>query len=179
MAQTKERAPLEAATSKSANVEHIREQDTTKQARLQGPKYPNLLAISQGGGASICTMAGWINATEEVFYKIIWGKEPLYLDEAKALSRYLGRPLDYLLSPTLTRTDPKDPRQREEMQKAVEEMGKILEALGPDPDHAYQWAYQTFRQALVEPVTMAQYLEALDWMKSAKSTVQAEKTKRR
>ena len=54
-----------------------------------------------------------------------------------------------------------------------------MEALGPDPDHAYQWAYQTFRQALVEPVTMAQYLEALDWMKSAKSTVQAEKTKRR
>ena len=105
-------------------------------------------------------MAGWINATEEVFYKIIWGKEPLYLDEAKALSRYLGRPLDYLLSPTLTTTDPKDPRQREEMQKAVEEMGKILEAL-------------------VEPVTLAQYLEALDWMKSAKSTVQAEKTKRR
>ena len=52
-----------------------------------------------------------------------------------------------------------------------------MEALGPDPDHAYQWAYQTFRQALVEPVTLAQYLEALDWMKSAKSTVQAEKTK--
>ena len=99
------------------------------------------------------------------------------MDEAKSLSRYLRRPLDYLLSFTLTRTDPKDPRQREGMQKAVEEMRKILEALGPDPDHAYQWAYQTFRQALVEPVTLAQYLEALDWMKSAKSTVQAEKTK--
>ena len=66
-----------------------------------------------------------------------------------------------------------------QMQKAVEEMGKILEALGPDPDHAFLWAYQTFRRALVEPVTLAQYLEALDWMKSAKSTVQAEKTKRR
>lgn len=177
--QDKKKAPLEAATSKSANVEHIQGQDTTKQARLQGPKYPNLLAISQGGGASICTMAGWINATEEVFYKIIWGKEPLYLDEAKSLSRYLGRPLDYLLSPTLTTTDPKDPRQRGEIQKAVEEMRNLLEALGPDPDHAYQWAYQTFRQALAEPVTMAQYLQALDWLKSAKSTVQAEKTKRR
>ena len=89
MVQTKERAPLEAATSKSAKTEHIREKNTTKQARLQGPKYPNLLAVSQGGGASICTMAGWINATEEVFFKIIWGKEELYTDEAIALSRYL------------------------------------------------------------------------------------------
>lgn len=95
MAQTKERAPLEAATSKSAKVEHNREQDTTKQARLQGPKYPNLLAISQGGGASICTMAGWINATEEVFYKIIWGKEPLHMDEATALASYLGPDPDH------------------------------------------------------------------------------------
>lgn len=124
-----------------------------------GPLYPNLWAEAQYN-AKPWAMANKINATEEVVVKIIWGKEPLYLDEAKALSRYLGRPLDYLLSPTLTTTDPKDPRQREEMQKAVEEMGKILEAL-------------------VEPVTLAQYLEALDWMKSAKSTVQAEKTKRR
>ena len=67
------------------------------------------------------------------------------MDEATALASYLGRPLDYLLSPTLTTTDPKDPRQRGEMQKAVEEMGNLLEALGPDPDHAYLWAYQTFR----------------------------------
>ena len=37
MAQTKERAPLEAATSKSAKTEHIQEKNTTKQARLQGP----------------------------------------------------------------------------------------------------------------------------------------------
>lgn len=124
-------------------------------------------------------MANKINATEEVVVKIIWGKEPLHMDEATALASYLGWTLDYLLSPTLTTTGPKDPRQREEMQKAVEEMGKILEALGPDPDHAFLWAYQTFRQALVEPVTLAQYLQALEWMKSAKSTVQAEKTKRR
>ena len=143
-----------------------------------GPLYPNLWAEAQHN-AKPWAMARKINATEEMMVKIIWGKEPLHIDEAKALAGYLGRPLDYLLSLTLTTTDPKDPRQREEMQKAVEEMGKILEALGPDPDHAYQWAYQTFRQALVEPVTMAQYLEALDWMKSAKSTVQAEKTKRR
>ena len=49
-------------------------------------------------------MANKINATEEVVVKIIWGKEPLYMNEAKSLSRYLGRPLDYLLSPTLTTT---------------------------------------------------------------------------
>ena len=61
----------------------------------------------------------------------------------------------------------------------MEEMGNLLKALGPDPDHAYLWAYQTFRQALVEPVTLARYLAALDWMKFARSTVQAEKTKRR
>lgn len=143
-----------------------------------GPLYPNLWAEAQYN-AKPWAMANKINATEEVVVKIIWGKEPLYMDEAKSLSRYLGRPLDYLLSPTLTRTDPKDPRQRGEIQKAVEEMGNLLEALGPDPDHAYQWAYQTFRQALAEPVTLAQYLKALDWMKFAKSTVQAEKTKRR
>lgn len=35
MIQTK-KAPLEAATSKSANVEHIREQDTTKTPEGQG-----------------------------------------------------------------------------------------------------------------------------------------------
>ena len=143
-----------------------------------GPLYPNLWAEAQYN-VKPWAMANKFNATEEVVVKIIWGKEPLYMDEAKSLSRYLGRPLDYLLSPTLTTTGPKDPRQREEMQKAVEEMGKILEALGPDPDHAFLWAYQTFRQALVEPVTLAQYLQALEWMKSAKSTVQAEKTKRR
>lgn len=143
-----------------------------------GPLYPNLWAEAQYN-AKPWAMANKINATEEVVVKIIWGKEPLYMNEAKSLSRYLGRPLDYLLSPTLTRTDPKDPRQRGEIQKAVEEMGNLLEALVPDPDHAYQWAYQTFRQALVEPVTLAQYLQALDWMKFAKSTVQAEKTKRR
>ena len=111
--------------------------------------------------------------------KIIWGKEPLHADEAVTLARYLGRPLDYLISSTLTRTDPKDPQQRGKFQKAVEEMENLLEALGPDPDHAYLWAYQTFHQALAEPVAMAQYLEALDWMKSAKDKVQAEKTKRR
>ena len=143
-----------------------------------GPLYPNLWAEAQYN-AKPWAMASRINATEEMMGKIIWGKEPLYMDEAKSLSRYLGRPLDYLLSPTLTTTDPKDPRQREEMQKAVEEMGKILEALGPDPDHAYLWAYQTFRQALVEPVTLAQYLEALDWMKLARGKVLDEVTKRR
>lgn len=103
-----------------------------------GPLYPNLWAEAQYN-AKPWAMASRINATEEVVVKIIWGKEPLHMDEATALASYLG----------------------------------------PDPDHAYLWAYQTFRQALVEPVTMAQYLEALDWMKSAKSTVQAEKTKRR
>lgn len=143
-----------------------------------GPLYPNLWAEAQYN-AKPWAMARKINATEEMMVKIIWGKEPLHIEEAVSLARYLGRPLDYLLSSTLTMTDPKDPQQREAIQKAVEEMENLLEALGPDPDHAYQWAYQTFRQALVEPVTMAQYLEALDWMKSAKSTVQAEKTKRR
>lgn len=143
-----------------------------------GPLYPNLWAEAQYN-AKPWAMASRINATEEVVVKIIWGREPLYLDKASALASYLGRSLDYLLSPTLTTTDPKDPQQREAIQKAAEKMGKILEALGPDTDHAYLWAYQTFRQALVEPVTMAQYLQALDWMKSAKSTVQAEKTKRR
>lgn len=143
-----------------------------------GPLYPNLWAEAQYN-AKPWAMASRINATEEVVVKIIWGREPFHIDEARILATYLKRPLDYLLSPTLARTDPKDPRQREEIQKAVEEMGKILEALGPDPGHAYQWAYQTFRQALVEPVTLAQYLQALDWLKSAKSTVQAEKTKRR
>ena len=178
MNRTKENAPLEAATSKSAKVEHIQRQDTTNQARTQGPLYPNLWAEAQYN-AKPWAMANKINATEEMMVKIIWGKEPLHAEEAVTLARYLGRPLNYLLSPILTRTDPKDARQREKFQKAVEELGNLLEALGPDPDHAYQWAYQTFRQALVEPVTMAQYLQALDWMKFAKSTVQAEKTKRR
>lgn len=57
-----------------------------------GPLYPNLWAEAQYN-AKPWAMANKINATEEVVVKIIWGKEPLYLDEAKALSRYLGRPL--------------------------------------------------------------------------------------
>lgn len=168
MAQTKERAPLEAATSKSAIVEHNREQDTTKQARLQGPKYPNLLAVSQGGGASICTMAGWINATEEVFYKIIWGKEDLYASEAVALSKYLRLSVDILISPTLTMVDPGDPQQRAEIDRAAEEMKGLLQRLGPDADRCYLYTYQFLVKAQKTPVPLVHFLNHLWWLRSAR-----------
>lgn len=143
-----------------------------------GPLYPNLWAETQYN-AKPWAMANKINTTEEVVVKIIWGEEALHTDEAAALANYLGRPLDYLLSPTLTQTSPQDAQQREAIERAVGEMGKILEALGPDPDRAYLWACQTFRQALVEPVTLAQYLEALDWLRLARAAARSQTKKRR
>lgn len=168
MAQTKERAPLEAATSKSANVEHNQGQDTTKQARLQGPKYPNLLAISQGGGASICTMAGWINATEEVFYKIIWGKEEIYANEVLTLAKYLRLSPDILISPTLTMVDPRDPQQRMEIDRAAEEMEGLLQRLGPDADRCYLYTYQFLVKAQKTPVPLVHFTNHLWWLRSAR-----------
>lgn len=168
MAQTKERAPQEAATSKSAKMEHIQEKNTTKQVRLQGPKYPNLLAISQGGGASICTMAGWINATEEVFCKIIWGKEELYANEAFALSKYLRLSVDILLSPTLTMVDPRDPQQRKEIDRAAEEMEGLLQRLGPDADRCYLYTYQFLVKAQKTPVPLVHFMNHLWWLRSAR-----------
>ena len=168
MVQTKERAPLEAATSKSAKMEHIQEKNTTKQARLQGPKYPNLLAVSQGGGASICTKAGWINATEEVFYKIIWGKEKLYANEVLTLAKYLRLSADVLLSPTLTMVDPRDPEQRAEIDRAAEEMEGLLQRLGPDADRYYLYTYQFLVKAQKTPVPLVHFMYHLWWLRSAK-----------
>lgn len=52
--QDKKKAPLEAATSKSANVEHIQEQDTTKGGDWQG----FVLAVTSLEAASLgLTMA--------------------------------------------------------------------------------------------------------------------------
>lgn len=168
MTSTTKKAPPEAATSKSAKMEHIQEKNTTKQARLQGPKYPNLLAVSQGGGASICTMAGWINATEEVFYKIIWGKEDLYASEAFALSKYLRLSVDILLSPTLTLVDPGDPQQRGEIDRAAEEMEGLLQRLGPDTGRNYLDTYQFLRRAQKKPVPLVHFMNHLWWLRSAR-----------
>lgn len=168
MTSTTKRAPLEAATSKSAKMEHIQEKNTTKQARLQGPKYPNLLAVSQGGGASICTMAEWINATEEVFYKIIWGKEELYANDVLTLAKYLRLSADVLLSPTLTMVDPGDPQQRAEIDRAAEEMKGLLQRLGPDADRCYLYTYQFLVKAQKTPVPLVHFLNHLWWLRSAR-----------
>lgn len=54
-----------------------------------GPLYPNLWAEAQYN-AKPWAMANKINATEEVVVKIIWGKEPLHIDEAKGACRIPG-----------------------------------------------------------------------------------------
>ena len=58
--QEKKKAPLEAATSKSANVEHIREQNTTKTGDWQGFSLAttSLEAASLGltMAESLCTL---------------------------------------------------------------------------------------------------------------------------
>lgn len=168
MTSTTKKAPLEAATSKSAKMEHIQEKNTTKQARLQGPKYPNLLAVSQGGGASICTMAGWINATEEVFYKIFWGKEEIYANEVLTLAKYLRLSPEILLSPTLTLVDPRDPQQRAEIDRAAEEMEGLLQRLGPDADRCYLYTYQFLVKAQKTPVPLVHFMNHLWWLRSAR-----------
>lgn len=57
-----------------------------------GPLYPNLWAEAQYN-AKPWAMANKINATEEVVVKIIWGKEPLHMDEATALGYGEGKSL--------------------------------------------------------------------------------------
>lgn len=94
-----------------------------------GPLYPNLWAEAQYN-AKPWAMANKINATEEVVVKIIWGKEPLHIDEAKGACRIPGAAPGLPAFPHPHQDRPQRPRQRKKCRKPWRKWGRFWKPWG-------------------------------------------------